>query len=732
MRIRGFVLFAFVFLICSAWPAWAAEESLMQDTIYLDTYTVTADEDSLNKSNLRVEEKSRSNNIADYLFNDTEISFKRKSNIGDSGDVISIRGFESKRIMLNLDGRSISSTGNVGGNYVDFSTIPLDNIERIEIVKGGSSIEYGNNALGGVVNAYTREPTEEPSMDFYATTGGWKGIHDFHNIRGSLAKKIGHFGLSVGGSHQQAEAYLRNNDYESVHAYPKLYVDMPWDGKLTLGYNYSYTDRGLIRSNRADGDPDSDTDSSLAGWGTAIDDSYPTASGEYFAGGTPTPAMTVIGDGAHWVKRRHLLDATYRQEVLDDGYLEFMLFKNHETRLERNYADVAARASMVAGPDPFNSTLTNDGDLVLERQVTVDKSYGTKIKGGWDLEEHSLLAGWEYKVLDSGGIDVRYVDKNYNAAGANSWTGAMASNTGTPMAYVTGMFLGDKYQVSDDLLVDFGVRFDRFTYTPEGEDELDNHKFSPKVTVTYDIDEAQTVTFAAYENYRTPTLPELYWNTQANSSSTTLNVPYLNGKWLKPESELGFDLAYRYRFDNGASVQLSGYYYDIDDYIMHKSVAVATTSGSTWAAFNTDAVIQGLSLSASYPLLDNLKLQASGTLQKTEKDNDPSDENNVLKKLDYIPDVKANLGLTWDIREDLVLDVTANYIGERDYTISTSTLKKGTLDAYTTLGASLRYNLDERTTLEFYGDNLTNEDYEESWGYPAMGMNLGVSVKWKM
>ena len=47
-------------------------------------------------------------------------------------------------VITNLDGRSISSTGNVGGNYVDFSTIPLDNIERIEIVKGGSSIEYGN------------------------------------------------------------------------------------------------------------------------------------------------------------------------------------------------------------------------------------------------------------------------------------------------------------------------------------------------------------------------------------------------------------------------------------------------------------------------------------------------------------------------------------------------------------------------------------------------------------
>lgn len=729
MRIFGFA--SGVLLVLLASSALAAEDSLMEDTIYLDTYTVTAEEDSLTQSNLRVEEKSRSNNIADYLSNDTEISYKRKSNIGDSGDVISIRGFESKRIMLNLDGRSISSTGIVGGNYVDFSTIPLDNIERIEIIKGGSSIEYGNNALGGVINAYTKEPTEEPSLDFYATTGGWEGLHDFHNIRGSFAQKYGHVGLSVGASHQQAEAYLRNNDYESVHVYPKLYIDTPWGGKLTVGYNFSYTDRGLIRTNRNDGNPVSDDDPGLAGWGAAIDDSYPTSSGETFAGGAPTPAMTVIGDGAHWIKRRHLYDATYRQEILDDGFMEVSFFKNYETRVEQNFADVAARSSIVAGPDPFNPALTKDGDLVLERNVTVDKSYGTKLKGGWEMENHYLRAGYEYKVLESGGIDVRYVDTNYNAAGPNGWTGTMEGNTGSSMAYVTGVFAGDKYQVTDDLLVDFGVRFDRFTYTPEEETE-DHHQFSPKATVTYDIDEAQTVSFAAYQNYRTPTLPELYWNTQANSPSPTLHVPWMDNDWLKPESELGFDLAYRYRFENGARMQLSGFYYDIDDYIMHKSVSIPTGKGPTWAAFNADAIIKGLTVSASYPLTDSLTLQGAATLQKSEKKNDPSDPDNVLEKLDYIPDVKANLGLTWDIRDDLVLDVTANYIGERDYTINTSALKKGTLDDYTTVGASLRWQVDERTTLEFYGDNLTNENYEESWGYPAMGMNLGVSVKWKL
>ncbi|MGE4506863.1 MAG: TonB-dependent receptor plug domain-containing protein [Desulfovibrionaceae bacterium] len=700
----------------------------MEDVIYLDTYTVTdtAEEDSLNKSSLRVEEKNRSNNIADYLANDPEISFKRKSNIGDSGDVISIRGFESKRIMLNLDGRSISSTGNVGGNYIDFSTIPLDNIERIEIVKGGSSIEYGNHALGGVINAYTKAPEEEPSIDVYATVGGWKHIHDFHNYRAGYAQKFGNVGLSLGASHQEAEAYLRNNDYMSVHVYPKLTYEAPWNGKLSMGWNYSYTDRGLIRSNRNDGDPDSDSSPGLAGWDDSIDDAYPTASGEYFAGGTPTPSMSIIGEGAHWVKRRHLFDVTYQQDILEDGFLNVMLFKNHESRNERNYADVAARVQAgTVGAWAFNAALTQDGDLVMERNVTVDKSYGAKVKGGWELEDHSLLAGWEYKVLESGGIEVRYVDTNYNKHPSNV-AGEMESSQGSPMAYVTGIFAGDRFQVTDSLLVDFGARLDRFQYTPDGaEDELNNHQISPKVTATYAFDDHQTITAAAYKNYRTPTLPELYWASQAKTTLT-----WLDGVDIKPESELGFDLAYRYRFDGGASVQLSGYWYDIEDYIMHKSVS--TGGGSTWAAFNTDAEIRGLTLTANYPVLETVMLQLSGTWQKTKKDNDPSDPENVLERLDYIPDVKALAGISWDITPDLVLDTTANYVGQRDYTISSNSLDKGTLGAYTTVGASLRYKLDERTTLELYGDNLTNTRYEESWGYPSMGTNIGVGFKWNL
>lgn len=715
----------------------AGSDNLMQDVFVLDPINVTGrmEEDKLDRTTAIVVEKNRSNNVADYLVRDPEISFKRKAAMGDSSDIISIRGMESKRIMLNLDGRNISSTGMSGGNYIDFGTIPLDNIERIEVIKGGSSVEYGNSALGGVINAYTRRPTEQPYFSAYATMGGWKDFYDFHNVRGSYAQKFNAIGLSVGLSHQHADPFLRNNDYDSFHFNPKLYVDLPWRAELILGYNYSQTRRGLIRSNRNDGNPASDANPDLPGYNSAIDSNYPTASGESFAGGSPTPSMTVIGDGAHWTKYRNLMDFTYRQDFLETAYFELSGFKNSESRREKNYADVDARMQLkTQKPDTFNPSKTKNGALVLDRNVIVDNTYGFKFKTGVTVLGHELMTGVEYKRLTPGPITVEYVDENYNKAGANKWTGKMESSEAGRPATVTGAFLADKFSITDSLRIDMGLRYDSFSYSPEGQDKhLFNSQLSPKAMATYHFTENQSASLALYQNYRTPTIPELYWNSQASSRDTNVNVPYLVGKDIKPETARGIDAAYKYSFGGKGFLKLSGFYYNIQDYIVHKQVYVnRPQSYQAGAAYNIDAEIYGATLSGSYDLLDNVTVNAAVTRQDSKKTNDPADPNGVMDKLEYIPDWKGTLGTTWKINEQFTLDAVLTYVGQRNYYVNTAQLRKGTLHDYATLGASLSYRLDEHLTLEAYADNITNTQYEEAWGYPALGINAGVSIKWEL
>ena len=60
--------------------------------------------------------------------------------------------------MFLVDGERIA--GETYGN-IDYARIPMDNIARIEIVRGASSVLYGSNAMGAVVNLITRMPVQK-------------------------------------------------------------------------------------------------------------------------------------------------------------------------------------------------------------------------------------------------------------------------------------------------------------------------------------------------------------------------------------------------------------------------------------------------------------------------------------------------------------------------------------------------------------------------------------------
>ena len=69
---------------------------------------------------------------------------------------IQIRGFESDNILILLDGMPMNTTYN---NNMEWEMLPVENIERIEVVKGAGSSLYGGRAVGAVVNIITKDQT---------------------------------------------------------------------------------------------------------------------------------------------------------------------------------------------------------------------------------------------------------------------------------------------------------------------------------------------------------------------------------------------------------------------------------------------------------------------------------------------------------------------------------------------------------------------------------------------
>lgn len=99
-------------------------------------------------------ERSGAQNVADVLAAQPGVDIQR----GLFGSEVRLRGMESDQTLVLIDGVRVLGAKD---GVLDLSRIPVDNIERIEIVKGPASAVYGSSALGGVIHIITKEPERD-------------------------------------------------------------------------------------------------------------------------------------------------------------------------------------------------------------------------------------------------------------------------------------------------------------------------------------------------------------------------------------------------------------------------------------------------------------------------------------------------------------------------------------------------------------------------------------------
>jgi len=110
----------------------------------------------------------KSSSLADVLKEQASITV---SNLGSEGQLstVSLRGSSSEQVLILLDGIKLNST--LTGS-VDLSSIPLSNVERIEILRGGQSAIYGSDAVGGVINIITKTADAKKQESEASVTAG--------------------------------------------------------------------------------------------------------------------------------------------------------------------------------------------------------------------------------------------------------------------------------------------------------------------------------------------------------------------------------------------------------------------------------------------------------------------------------------------------------------------------------------------------------------------------------
>ena len=127
-----------------------------------------------------------------------------------AGTTVDLRGFgatASSNTLVLLNGRRLTDIDQSG---IDFSTIPRDSIQRIEITRGNSgAVLYGDGAVGGVINIVTKTGVAQPPSG--RVEAGF-GSFNQRELNASASASHGPFAVSVFGNGVNSDGY-RVNDY---------------------------------------------------------------------------------------------------------------------------------------------------------------------------------------------------------------------------------------------------------------------------------------------------------------------------------------------------------------------------------------------------------------------------------------------------------------------------------------------------------------------------------------
>jgi outer membrane receptor for ferrienterochelin and colicins len=105
-------------------------------------------------------ERSGAQNIGEVLENATGLFVKNYGYLG-ALKTVSIRGASENQVLVLLDGQRLNLAQGIAP---DLSDIPLQAIERIEVIRGGHSALYGTDAVGGVINLITRSSSRDEAV----------------------------------------------------------------------------------------------------------------------------------------------------------------------------------------------------------------------------------------------------------------------------------------------------------------------------------------------------------------------------------------------------------------------------------------------------------------------------------------------------------------------------------------------------------------------------------------
>jgi iron complex outermembrane receptor protein len=430
------------------------------------------------------------------------------SGVGTAGR-INLRGFwggMSTHHLVLVDG--IPQNG-AQDKLVDWNVIPLENVERIEVVRGPASSLYGENAMAGVINIITKSQSKASETNLHSA---YSNFNTF-KVGFSVGKAAGNVDYILGFSHKSSDGFREYCNYGDLHFIGKMSVGIGSASDMTISLQHSLTDRGAYPWALEKSLLEDDRDQARPG--TEDDEAEGSKTG---------------------------LGMNYTVEFEKESALETILYIRNE-REESFYT---------RGPDgSFTKELTDNEDIL---GGIVKYTFKPEFWG----KDHSFVIGMD---LEQSVFDGKQYDAPFKVRGA-------IQSDYKAVRDKLGLYAEDEISIDDNCKLLFGVRQDyvSFDFTDRlnsgNSDDAAMSAFNLKLGVVYTYKQGQKRDSSIYGNvsqaFRAPTLGQMFTYGASNSD-------------LKPEKAINYELGIRHHFGGSYTVRLTAYWLDLDNEIWYDS-----------------------------------------------------------------------------------------------------------------------------------------------------------------
>jgi len=564
------------------------------------------------------------------------IFVKRNKGLMDTTSSVRLRGFKGDQYtLILLDGQPVNNAYTGG---LEWGMLPVDNIERIEVIRGAASALYGGNAMGGVINIITKTPKQ---LEASATAG--YGTHDTYRYRLSVGDRfVDRFSLRIGYEEESTDGYAATPVLSKIKA-----------GAGTESGGYPMNDKYGNPTKWVVGDKG---DNNAEKWSVDV-------KGTFDFSDTGNLAFTVIsGEHEYDYDPPNTYMGTFSGSANAGSGQHASFYPNNfisYTGKGKNETDIYTLVfKELFGPVQLNAqvgTVRTDDRYTLESggstktyydspgklKITEDESWFSEVRADVPLgESHLLTVGASYRTDESDTDDYKVpYYRSYSDRGDSTFYSGGNDR-------IWAIFVQDEWKIAEPFTLYLGGRYDTWKVydgesgVPGSETSYDSNtesQFSPKVSAVWKALPNTTLKASVGHAFRPPNLYELY------RTWSSWGWEYRSNPDLEPETvwtyEAGVD---QYLFNKKTRLSLTGYINDIEDLIYYKIDNTAKTKTRENAG---DARTYGVEFEVSQQITDWLMAWGNYTWTQAEITDNPVDPESEDKRITGIPRTTYNIGL---------------------------------------------------------------------------------------